>query len=161
MAASAGRVETVLVTKLKRLVGHSASRYLVIGLLAFGLDYAILMVSYYVVGMPLAAATFVGFLAGFLISFSGNKLWVFGGEQSKRTRRQVAEYIALLAGNCLFTIWSVGFLNAHGFPPFIGKMAPIALVTCWDYMLFRWAIFGKRSDLGQQIVLPDGQPTMP
>ena len=151
----------MLVTKLKRLVGHSASRYLVIGLLAFGLDYAVLMVSYYVVGLPLAAATFVGFMAGFLISFTGNKLWVFGGdEQSKRTRRQAAEYIALLAGNCLFTIWSVGFLNAHGFPPFIGKMAPIALVTCWDYMLFRWAIFGKKSEAEPQLSSPNGRPTL-
>jgi len=130
-------------TRVKGLIGHSASRYVVIGGGAFAVDYAVLLGAYYIAGLPLAAAVTAGFLAGLVVSFNGNKRWVFEGEQEKRTGRQLAEYVALLVVNCLFTVWAVGFLNAHGFPPFIGKMLPIALITCWDYVLFRWAIFGE------------------
>jgi len=140
-----------------RLAGHSASRYVVIGGVAFAVDYALLLASYYIVGLPLAAATTAGFLAGFLVSFTGNKHWTFDGEQRQQTGRQMAEYLALLAANCIFTVWAVGFLNTHGFPPAIGKMAPIVLVTCWDYAIFRWVIFSKR--LGAELAdpLPSGQ----
>jgi hypothetical protein len=44
-------------TRIKQLTGHSTSRYLVVGISAFGADYALLLFAYYVVGLPLAIAT--------------------------------------------------------------------------------------------------------
>ena len=133
-------------TRIKHLTGHSTSRYLVVGVSAFGADYALLLFTYYVVGLPLAIATTIGFFSGFAISFTFNKQWVFGGEQKKRPARQVIEYLTLLAFNYLFTVWSISYLNDHGLQPFIGKLIVMTLVMCWNYTLFRWVIFTKEAD---------------
>ena len=74
-------------TRIKHLTGHSTSRYLVVGVSAFGADYALLLFTYYVVGLPLTIATSIGFFSGFAISFTFNKQWVFGGERRSRQGR--------------------------------------------------------------------------
>jgi putative flippase GtrA len=128
----------------KKLIFHSASRYFIVGLLAFGSDYSLLLISYYIFGLPLKLATTIGFFTGFLISFTINKQWVFAGEQRKRTHRQVAEYIALLIFNYLFTVYAVSIINNHGLGPAISKVLVMALIMCWNYALFRWVIFTKK-----------------
>jgi putative flippase GtrA len=133
-------------TRIKHLTGHSTSRYLVVGVSAFGADYALLLFTYYVVGLPLTIATSIGFFSGFAISFTFNKQWVFGGEQKKRPARQVIEYLTLLAFNYLFTVWAISYLNDHGLQPFIGKLVVMTLVMCWNYTLFRWVIFTKEAE---------------
>ena len=133
-------------TRIKHLTGHSTSRYLVVGVSAFGADYALLLFTYYVVGLPLTIATSIGFFSGFAISFIFNKQWVFGGEQKKRPARQVIEYLTLLAFNYLFTVWAISYLNDHGLQPFIGKLIVMTLVMCWNYTLFRWVIFTKEAE---------------
>jgi putative flippase GtrA len=138
-------------TRIKQLTGHSTSRYLVVGISAFGADYALLLFAYYVVGLPLAIATTIGFFSGFAISFTFNKQWVFGGEHKKRPRRQVTEYLILLVFNYLFTVWAISSLNDHGVRPFIGKLVVMTLVMCWNYTLFRWVIFTKEPDVERPV----------
>ncbi len=120
---------------------HSASKYFVVGLSAFAADYLVLLITYYLINLPLKVATSLGFFSGFIISFGVNRKWVFGGNQRKRLWRQIAEYLALLIFNYVFTVWGVSFLNNHSIKPFIGKLLVMGLVMCWNYALFRWIIF--------------------
>jgi putative flippase GtrA len=97
---------------------------------------------YYVLDINLEAATSIGFLVGFAISFTVNKQWVFGRQkQKKRLHRQIAEYAVLVTFNFIFTVGVVSFLNSHGILPAIGKLMAMALIMCWNYALFRWVIF--------------------
>jgi putative flippase GtrA len=131
------------------LMGHSAIRYLVIGGIAFGTDYVILVTCYYIFHLPLFLATSLGFITGFAISFLANRYWVFGGESEKKNMlRQSAEYVALLAFNYFFTVWTVNFLNTKGIGPSVGKLLVMGLIMCWNYALFRWVIFNP--DMGKQ-----------
>lgn len=125
---------------------HSSTRYFVVGLSAFVADYTVLLLSYYLLDLPLKLATSLGFFSGFLISFSVNRQWVFGGKQRKHLSRQIVEYLILVVFNYLFTVWSVFFLNSHGIKPFIGKVLVMVLVMCWNYALFRWVIFASRAE---------------
>jgi len=125
----------------KIFLSHSAYKYFVVGILAFSSDYVLLLVSYYVIGLPLKIATTIGFFTGFLISFTINKQWVFGGKQKKNTNRQVIEYLILLGFNYVFTVWTVNLLNEHKVGPAISKLFVMVLIMCWNYVLFRWIIF--------------------
>jgi len=126
-----------------RFLNHSSLRYFAVGLSAFGTDYLVLLFCYYVLNLPLKVATSAGFITGFLISFSVNRQWVFGGKHRKHLARQAVEYITLLIFNYLFTVFGVSFLNDHGIKPTIGKLIVMALIMCWNYALFRWVIFVK------------------
>lgn len=129
-------------TKAILLVKHSASKYFVVGLAAFLADYVVLMASYYGLSWSLKIATTLGFLTGFVVSFTTNKNWVFGNKaQQKHILRQLIEYVLLVAFNLVFTVWAVSFLNRVGIEPSIGKLLVMALIMCWNYALFRWVIF--------------------
>ena len=142
-------------TRIQGLLNHSASRYAAVGILAFAVDYTLLLFTYYVMAAPLVVATTVGFLVGFVISFCGNKRWAFGGEQRKQTTRQATESLVLLVFNYLFTVGAVAFLNQHGLPPAIGKLLVIAMIMCWNYTLYRWVIFAKKSEAERLVPLSE------
>lgn len=127
---------------------HSATRYFIIGIFAFGTDYAVLLITYYVLGLPLFLATTLGFLSGFAISFLLNRYWVFDtkGQLRKRVFRQTIEYCLLVALNYGFTVWTIALLKRHGIEPFISKLGVMGLIMCWNYALFRWVIFTTRVD---------------
>lgn len=129
-----------------KYLSHSGLRYFAVGLSAFGADYVVLLFCYYALGLPLKLATSAGFVTGFLISFSVNRQWVFGGRHRKRLARQAAEYISLLIFNYLFTVFGVSFLNNHGIRPFIGKLLIMGIIMCWNYALFRWVIFAHEAE---------------
>jgi putative flippase GtrA len=126
---------------------HSSSRFFLVGITAFGVDYIVLLFLYYALGVNLEAATAIGFIAGFAISFTANKQWVFGsGRQKKKLTRQITEYAALVLFNFGFTVASVSLLNNYGIRPAIGKLIAMALVMCWNYTLFRWVIFTREAE---------------
>jgi len=117
-----------------------------VGIFAFAVDYVVLLLGYYPLGLPLKLATSLGFFSGFIISFSINRKWVFAGKQRKHLVRQVIEYLILVVFNYLFTVWAVSFLNSQGIKPFIGKVLVMMLVMCWNYACFRWVIFAGKDE---------------
>lgn len=130
-----------MLRSVKVLTRHSAIRYLIIGSTAFAADYIVLLIGYYTLNFPLNMATTLGFFTGFIISFSINKSWVFGGRHRKHVVRQLIEYSLLVAFNYIFTVWFVGYFNTLGLAPAIGKLIAMGLIVCWNYVLFRWVIF--------------------
>lgn len=119
-----------------------------VGIFAFAIDYLLLLFLYYILNVNLEVATASGFIAGFIISFSANKKWVFGHEkQKKRLHRQVIEYSALVVFNFVFTVAAVSFMNNHGIRPTIGKLIVMAIIMCWNYVLFRWIIFVHEKEI--------------
>lgn len=130
-------------SRITSLLNHSASKYFVVGLLAFFTDYLVLLFGYYAVNLPLEIATTLGFMAGFAISFTSNRQWVFGGQQRKKIKRQVTEYSILVGFNYIFTVVAVSALNGLEIDPEIGKLLVMAVIMCWNYALFRWVIFAE------------------
>jgi putative flippase GtrA len=112
---------------------------------AFSADYFVLVISYYILNLPLWLSTSLGYFTGFAISFTINRRWVFGGKQ-REIRRQVPEYFTLVVFNYIFTVVSLGFLNNRGITPGISKLLVMILIMCWNYVLFRWVIFTNKPD---------------
>jgi putative flippase GtrA len=128
---------------IKRIIQYSSlSRYLTIGGMAFGVDYGVLLLTYYVFSLPLGVATSLGYATGFAVSFISNRNWVFGDAgKDKHLARQSIEYFALVIFNYCFTVVGVRLLNEHNVKPYIGKVLVMALIVCWNYLLFKKVIF--------------------
>lgn len=117
---------------------------MITGALAFLVDYGVLMAAYYGLALSLAVATSAGYIVGLLISFFGNRHWVFGaGAKRKNIFLQSGQYIALLIFNYCFTVLGVTWLHDHDVQPYVGKLIIIAFIVCWNYLLFKKFIFGK------------------
>lgn len=122
----------------------SFRRYLLTGICAFAVDYLVLTSLYYVLNVWLVVATSAGFISGLVVSFTVNRLWVFGRAGRQRNPfHQSAEYITLVIFNYLFTVLVVSGLNHLGIQPFYGKILVTGCIVVWNYLLFKKIIFSK------------------
>lgn len=113
------------------------------GGLTFATDYLTFTVLF-AIGTPLFIASSCSFLAGFAVSFTVNKLWVFGATnaaQHHKTALQVALYVALLIFNLLFTYYFILLTSQAGLSAYVGKLVTIILVTSWNFVLYKKIIF--------------------
>lgn len=82
----------------------------------------------------------ISFLLGFVVSFIGNKLWVFSSKYE--TKRQLISYallafINLLCSNAVLWIL-VDVLHTNAL---FAKIGTMAMVVIWNYVIFSKLIF--------------------
>lgn len=119
------------------------AKFLVGGLLTVAVDYLTFTVLV-LFDVSLVIASIASFLAGFVVSFSINKLWVFGAKKESQrhsTRLQMTLYVALLFFNMAFTYYFIFFAEKLGVSVFIGKACTILLITAWNFVLYKKVIF--------------------
>lgn len=120
-------------------------KYLLSGGAAFTVDYLVLLLLFYVIGTSLLLSTTLGFLSGLLVSFIANRYWVHGAEGSARNHiRQIIEYLILVLVNYTFTLYALNILYEWGIPLYVSKIVVIALITCWNYIIFKKIIFSSK-----------------
>jgi putative flippase GtrA len=118
-------------------------KYIVAGLISWGFDYGTLLLLFYVVGTRLGVATTVAYIIGILINFSLIKYWVFRGAQKtkKATASQGLQYGILTLFNLIITNAVIYLLSKKSIGPEISKILTTALITCWNFVLYKKFIF--------------------
>lgn len=125
-------------------------KFLASGLLTVVTDYSTFFVAYSMFHVALSIATVTSFLAGFVVSFALNKLWVFEsrGDSISRSVRQLLLYGVLLVFNIAFTYYFIAALQHYqGIDPQMSKLVSIVIISAWNYLLYGRVIFpeGQRA----------------
>ena len=126
---------------LHRLWGSSAARYLLVGGFCFLADVAILWVAHDVLGVPLAIATPVAFLASFAITYTTQR--VIASESDAKVAPSVLRYTVLVAFNTVATtaiVWGIAELGAAWI---VGKVVATIATTIWNYFAYRYWVFAS------------------
>lgn len=137
----------MIIPYLKRRISASLIKYIGVGLISVGVDYGLLIVLYRLVGLALDSATAIAFIAGLLVNFSLNRLWVFESKKDgKSTLLQVVLYGVLVLINTGFTVFVVTYSSDHlAIAPELSKPVCVAITTVWNYILYKKIIF-RQSD---------------
>ena len=125
---------------LKLFFSRSYTKYLLVGGGAFALDYGLLLLSHYVLNINLSVSTSIGFISGFLFSFTLNREWAFAKQNKRRAHNQIIEYSLLVIFNYFFTLVFINFLSSVA-PVFLLKPAAVGLITVWNYLAYKHLIF--------------------
>ena len=82
----------------------------------------------------------VSFLAGFVVSFSLNRKWVF--KSRGKLLPELSKYIALLVINVVLTNVVLFLLVNSGYVVYwLAKIMVMAMVAIWNYFIFQKIIF--------------------
>lgn len=117
----------------------SAVRYLLVGGFCFIVDVGLLWLAHDVVGVPLAIATPVAFLASFAVTYTLQRVIAFASDS--KVVPSVARYTALVAFNTLATTAIVWLIDQSGGGWFIGKVIAVVATTVWNYFAYRYWVF--------------------
>lgn len=114
-------------------------RYLLVGGFCFLVDFGLLWLGHDALGVPLAVATPIAFLASFAVTYTLQRIVAFGSDA--RVAPSLTRYTALVVLNTVATTVLVWGTDAIGWPWFVGKIIAVVTTTVWNYFLYRYWIF--------------------
>ena len=129
---------------MKRLIRHSAARFLTVGVLNTVVGLSIIYLAKYLGGLGDIAANVTGYSVGLLLSFSLNSKWTFRYDGLllpafwKFTVVFISAYLLNLA--CVLTAIRLG-LNAY-----VAQALGIIPYTVFTYLVSRYFVFRSAKD---------------
>jgi putative flippase GtrA len=124
------------------VVGRQFIRYVLIGLLAFAVEYGSFYFLFVISGLFLLAANALSFCLGLIVAFVLNRIWAFGShEYSKKAAHQFGFYATLAVINLLLTLVIVSALKWIGVEPTIGKLIAMVITSSWNFLLLKFWVF--------------------
>lgn len=130
---------------MKKLLQHSLVRYIVVGGSSVVIDYVVFVALYNLFDIALSVSLTTGFIVGLLWNFLLNKFWAFQSDDNAphRHKRETMLYAALVVFNFGFTNGFVVVVDAIGIPPEVSKIIATAMITLWNYYLYKHYIFKR------------------
>lgn len=115
-------------------------KYLLTGILSFGLEYTIFVTIYKIIGLWYITANTITYVIVFWFNFLMNRFWSF--ESKGNLRRQLYLYSILFVSN-LVAITALMFVlsDIFGITPLISKVLVMGAVVSWNFVLYKKVIY--------------------
>ena len=121
-------------------------KYLLVGGLAFAFDGGTFFVLTRALGQPIFVANLTGLILGFLVSFVGNRLFVFGSTRENShfsPLLQVIIYGILLTLNTFISYGIIKLLGLAGVNSIVGKAIAMMFIVVWNFLIYQKIIFRR------------------
>ncbi|BFV58772.1 hypothetical protein KCMC57_up38760 [Kitasatospora sp. CMC57] len=125
--------------RIRTLLGHSAVRFLIAGVISASVDMGMLFLLHGVLNVPLALATFAGVLTSFAVNFLLNRLWSFGS--SAPVAGQSVRYLLMAGCNWVGTVLMVSLLVKLGLFYLLARALTLAVLSVVNYVGYRRWVF--------------------
>lgn len=130
---------------MKLLRDKKSITYLAVGGTAFVVDYLVFILLNQLTPTPLFYSNAIALVLGFLVSFFGNRIIVFGSGKGVKMRysiqNQLYLYIILLAVNMLLSYLLIKGLETVGLDASVGKIVAMGAIICWNFIIYKRIIF--------------------
>ena len=118
--------------------GRALVGFIATGTATVLVDVAVLYSAHSLVGMPLAAATAMGFGVSTVLNFLGHRTWA-GGDASAQLAHHAGRYTVLLLLNLMVTLLVVTSLAALGLNYLVAKSIAILVTSIVSFVSYpRW-----------------------
>ncbi|MET3919700.1 GtrA family protein [Arthrobacter sp. UYEF20] len=119
------------------------ARFLIVGGLSFAIDFGLLTLLHEVFGVELWLATPIAFLTSLVFNFVLQRVFTFRAQNGRSV--SLLKYCLLVAFNTAAVDFIVNFAEWMGLGYQIGKIASTALITAWNFLLYKHWIFRSGS----------------
>lgn len=124
------------------MLDRPSIRFLIVGGFTFVVDYGSFFILFTALNEALYVANSISFTLGLITSFSLNRAWTFSNNNfAKRVSHQFGSYLVLALTNLLMSNVFVGLLRHIGVNPRIGKIITIAVISIWNFFMYKKFIF--------------------
>jgi len=121
------------------------AKYLLVGGVAFGMDFTSFYVLLTMFAVPLYVATTTGLVIGFIASFIGNRNYVFSASEDSAHNHtvfmQVLMYGLLLGFNSIFAYVFILGLHSLDISYPIAKLGSMVSIVIWNFFIYKTVIF--------------------
>lgn len=128
-------------------VRRQFARYLIVGASGAVLEYALFAVLERGFGRSIATSNFIAMAIAVTYNFLMSRFWTFPLEGKAGVgdlTRSAVPYVLLFAINNVITTWMIHAAVGAGVDSLVAKLAAMALVVIWNFVLYRTVIFRSR-----------------
>lgn len=127
--------------RLKGKTAQQLTRYLITGFTAFGIEYALYVLLFKIVGFDYILASMVVYALVFGFSFMVNRKWSF--ESTGDIKRQSFLYLMLFLFNLVVSnVFLLKFFTETlGINALISPFLKMACVVCWNFLAYKYIIY--------------------
>ena len=124
------------------ITDRSVQRFLIVGLISFGVDYGLLLILLYRFQVALGVATTEAYVVGLMVNFVLNKFWTFSAPKGARqSTRQAFQYGLLVVLNLFLTNVIIEGCHALNVGPELSKPVATGLIMVLNYVVYNRIIF--------------------
>ena len=116
-----------------------AAKYLAVGGSSAALELAIFQLLSAGAGMAPGCANVIAVVASTVFNFLANKNVTF--KSTANPLRSFMLYIVLFAFNATFSTACISLLAQHGVYPLLAKVATMACIVLWNFVLYKRVVF--------------------
>ena len=138
--------------RIRNLVLGPAGRYLLVGVLSFAIDFALLVLLYEVFGVVLWLATAAAFLASLGANYLLQRYFTFSGTPTRGT--SFIKYLLLVGVNTAAASLIVSGFEALGSSYQLGKIVSTAAMTVWNFFAYKYWVFAAGRGAGTEAPSP-------
>lgn len=126
-----------------RNLSKAFSKYVLVGGVAFCLDFAVLSFTHLVLGWPSLVAAAAGFCCGVVCTYLCCNYWVFTHRKMRgHQAREFAVFTGIGLVGLLLTLLLIGFFDGVvGLPTELSKLPTEALVLLWNFSARKIALY--------------------
>ncbi|MGW9404573.1 GtrA family protein [Arthrobacter sp. NPDC055585] len=143
---------TAPLARIRNLVFGPAGRYLLVGVLSFAIDFALLVLLYEVFGVVLWLATAAAFLTSLAANYLLQRYFTFSGTPTRGT--SFIKYMLLVGVNTVAASLIVSGFEAIGSSYMLGKIISTAAMTVWNFFAYKYWVFAARGGDGNETPSP-------
>ena len=115
------------------------ARYLLVGGSSAALEIAIFWILSNPMHLDVKISNVIAVVIATICNFAMNRAWTFNA--TSHVMRSAVLYLTLWSLNLVFTTTTIALAASHGFNPTLVKLGTMAMVTLWNFQLFRKVIF--------------------
>jgi len=136
---SGGEANPVERNERWRALIKQGARYLVVGFSSFALEFLLFAGLYELVAVHVVVSNVIAIIGSSLYNFIMSRSWTF--KSSSSLLRSVILYLLLFFWNQLFSSWTILFLMEQGISALFAKVVTMAIIVCWNFVLYRKVVF--------------------
>lgn len=134
-----------LSTKMNALFQNSFVRYVITGGTAFLVEYGLYLILIKLTHLSPVPAAMLVYTVVFLVTFVMTRTWTF--RSNGRLHWQFVAHFGLFVFNLLIgNYFLFDYLLNAGVSKYIAPFIKTALITCWNFLIFRYLIYPKRTE---------------
>lgn len=132
-----------MITEGFRHISGAFTKYVLVGGVAFCLDYAVLSFTHLVLGWFWWAAATAGFCCGVVCTYLCCNYWVFSHRKMRSHQaKEFAVFVSIGLVGLLLTLLFIGFFDqVLGWPTELSKLPTTALVLIWNFSARKIALY--------------------
>jgi putative flippase GtrA len=126
-------------------IRKNATRFLLVGMGAFAIDYGLTLCLHYLFGVTGYVASAISFIISFTFSYSLSRKWVFRSKSTYKysLKQQVTFYFILATLNLVISTLAIGILGKLHVEVYISKALVVAMIATWNFIIGHTLIFAE------------------